>query len=297
MALASMTGFATAQGADDTTRWTWELKSVNSRGLDVRVRHPSGMETLEASTKLAIQKSLTRGNITAALTIERAQSSGALRLDTTALSNALAIAREVQEIAGSDPVSTDALMAMRGVVVADDTGEPSEVVETRAAAIQLTLTEAISALKVSRAAEGAELRGVLSGLVDEIEKLKADIERHPARSPEAISARLRQQLGRLLEAGGAESLEDGRLYQEAALLATRADVEEELRRIDAHVVAARALLESDEPVGRRLDFLAQEFNREANTVCSKANDAEISALGLNLKSTIDRLREQVQNVE
>jgi uncharacterized protein (TIGR00255 family) len=297
MALSSMTGFATASGGDDTARWTWELKSVNGRGLDIRVRYPSGFDALETTAKSAISKALARGSINATLTVERTQKIAPMRVDADALAAALAIAREVQDASGGGPASTDALMAMRGVVVADEPVEAGDRVAARNAAIAKTLDAAIEALKVARAAEGAELSAVVGGLLDDIDALKTRIEGHPARSADAIAARLKQQIARLLEAGGADSLDEGRLYQEAALIATRADVEEEIRRIEAHLVAGRGLLESTEAVGRKFDFLAQEFNREANTICSKANDAELSALGLDLKSTIDRLREQIQNIE
>ena len=193
------------------------------------------------------------------------------------------------------PPSLDGILAIRGVVELRDTEEPDEVVAERNAAVMRSLETAIASLCEMRRAEGARLQEVMSGQIDAIEKLAGDAAACPARSPDAIQARLKEQVERIV--GQSSALDEDRLHQEAALLAAKADIQEEIDRLVAHVAAARQLLADEEAVGRRFDFLSQEFNREANTVCSKSNAPELTAIGLELKAVIDQLREQVQNIE
>ncbi|MEZ5839309.1 MAG: YicC/YloC family endoribonuclease [Hyphomicrobiales bacterium] len=295
MALASMTGFARSEGALGDTRWTWELKSVNGKGLDVRLRVPPGMDAIEQPARERISAGLQRGNCYGTLNVRRESSATTVRINETVLAAVIEAARSISERVDAAAPSIDGLLQIKGVV---DIVEPSEDDESRAAlnkAILASLAEAVTALVAARHGEGAALFEVLSGHLDEIERLRAAAEATPARTVDAIKARLAEQVARLLDASS--TFDEARLHQEAALLATRADIREELDRLAAHVAAARTLLASGAAVGRRLDFLAQEFNREVNTLCSKSNDTALTAIGLDLKATVDQFREQLQNLE
>jgi len=202
---------------------------------------------------------------------------------------------EVRRLTGAPPPTADGLLALRGVLDVADRSEAAAIEAELAARILASLDEALAALAQARAEEGHRLSSVLLAQIDEIERLTRLVQGSPSRTPEAIRARLADQVARLLDAGAA--LDPARLHQEAVLIATRTDVEEEIQRLSAHVASARALLSEGVPSGRKLDFLAQEFNREANTLTSKAIDREVSRAGLALKTVIDQLREQVQNIE
>jgi uncharacterized protein (TIGR00255 family) len=293
----SMTGFGRAEGQRGATAWVWEVRSVNGRGLDIRLKTPPGLDALEPRVRDLVQARLARGSLNLTLTMRRTQSDAGLRLNEVALQAVLAAARQAQALAGPGAtVSVDGLLGLRGVLdVVEDDGDDAEV-ETRAAAILTTLDDAITALILSRRAEGARLAAILAGQLDEIERCVADVAAAPSRTPERIAARLAQQVARLTSVTGA-TFDPVRLHQEAVLIATRIDVTEELARLKAHVAAARELLAAREPVGRKLDFLTQEFNRETNTLCSKGNDLDVTRPGLALKSVIDQMREQVQNIE
>jgi uncharacterized protein (TIGR00255 family) len=294
MPLRSMTGFARSAGEADGASWQWELRSVNGRGLELRLRLPTGFEALEQPSRAAIQSGFARGNLQATLNVRRDGGGARLVLNESALADAHAAARRATEIVGGAPVALDSLLQMRGVI---ETAEiaPDDWVETAGPSIMTGLGEAVAALQAMRAEEGARLAAVLEAQIDRIGALAGAIRVSPARGADAVRARLAAQVATLIEASNA--LSDERLHQEAALIAARADVEEELDRLDSHIAATRALLAESEPVGRKLEFLAQEFNREANTICSKANDIEITRAGLDLKAVIDQLREQVQNIE
>jgi uncharacterized protein (TIGR00255 family) len=204
-------------------------------------------------------------------------------------------AQRIRELTDAAPPRADALIAVKGVLDVVETAESPEGAAARIEALLKSLEEALGGLVQSRSAEGARLAAVLEAHISEIERLVGVVESSPSRTPAAIEARLKEQVGRLLD--GANGLDPARLHQEAVLIATRADVEEELKRLRSHIGAARELLAEPGAVGRKLDFLAQEFNREANTLCSKANDVEITRAGLALKTVIDQMREQVQNIE
>jgi len=295
MSIKSMTGFARADGGFETLAWHWELRSVNARGLDVRLRLPPGMESLEQKVREGAARHLTRGSITISLSIEDRGGAQALRLNEEALLQVVQAAERIRELTGGEAARADGLIAIKGVLEVVDRLESAGEADQRVAAMLESLEEALRALVQSRSAEGARLKAVLGEQLVEIERLVALVEQSPARTPAAISERLKEQVAKLLE--GANGLDPARLHQEAVLLATRADVEEELKRLRSHIGAARELLEEEGAVGRKLDFLAQEFNREANTLCSKANDVEITRSGLALKTVIDQMREQVQNIE
>ncbi|HVY19580.1 MAG TPA: YicC/YloC family endoribonuclease [Bauldia sp.] len=290
-----MTGFARADGAGTGYRWTWELRSVNGKGLDIRLRLPAGFETLEAVTREKIGAALTRGNLQATLTLQSEGGAQRIRVNTAVLDEVAAAMEVVQRRISVQPPTLDGILAIRGVLEQVEGLEDEATRTTLATAIAADLDTAVAALVADRAREGAAIAVVLTGRLAEIERLTAAAEASPARTPEAIRARLSEQIASLVEASSA--LDPDRLHQEAVLLATRADIREELDRLAAHVSAARALLAEGGAVGRRLDFLAQEFNREVNTLCSKSNDRSLTAIGLDLKAVVDQLREQIQNLE
>ena len=295
MALKSMTGFAASSGHVEGADWRWDVRTLNGRGLDVRVRLPQGFEDAEPKAREAISKALARGNCQATLQVRRLETQGQLSINENALERVIAMLDRVREATGSKAPRADGILALKGVLELTEPDDGEETRQTRLEHVLGGLDEALAALGLTRAREGAELQKVVSEHINQIEKLVADVSALPARTREAQMERLRAQLDRLLDTGIELSAE--RLYQEAALIATKADVREELDRLSAHVEAARTLFKLDEPVGRRLDFLAQELNREANTICAKSNDIETSRLGLELKAVIDQLREQVQNIE
>ena len=295
MTIKSMTGFARAAGAAGPVGWHWELRSVNGRGLDIRLRVPPGFESLEPRIREAAAKRVSRGSLTVSLNVKRAHGQTEIRLNEVALKQVLAAVETLRGAAAVGPPSAEALLNVRGVLELVEPEESEAEALARNEAMLASLDAALDGMVRARADEGVHLKAIVVRQLAEIERLVDGVERSPSRAPAAVRQRLKEQVGRLLEAGA--TLDEARLYQEAALLAARADVEEELKRLAAHVAAARELLDSKEPAGRRLDFLAQEFNREANTLCSKAYDAETTRAGLELKAVIDRMREQVQNIE
>ncbi len=296
MSISSMTGFARADGSADGLSWAWEARSVNGRGLDVRLRLPPGFDGLELPLREAIAKRLSRGNVSVSLALERQSGAGMVRLNEDVLAGILKAADRVAELSGGARPGTAALLAMKGVLeTTDATGDDAEKRATRDRALLQSFESGLDKLVEARRAEGARLNVIIADQVVQIEKLVADVRASPSRTPAAIKQRLKDLVGRLLETG--EAFDAERLHQEAVLAATRADVEEELARLETHVTGAREILNETGAVGRKLDFLAQEFNREANTLCSKSNAVDVTRLGLALKTVIDQLREQVQNVE
>jgi uncharacterized protein (TIGR00255 family) len=295
MALISMTGFAEAQGARENLRWRWEAKSVNGRGLDLRLRTPPGFESVEAAARPLAAERFKRGTIQATLSLDTGDNARGLRIDAVALAAAVKIAREVAAETGLPPARVDGLLALKGVIVQED-NLPASAPErgARDAAILESLASAFDSLSRARASEGHKLANVLGGVLTEIEDLVSAAAKLAATQPAALRERLSAQLSDLL---ASTAVAEDRLAQEVALLAVRADVREELDRLAAHVHEARSLLKSGEAVGRKLDFLSQEFNREANTLCSKSADIQLTRTGLALKAAIDQFREQAQNVE
>lgn len=295
MTIRSMTGFARAEGAHADRRWHWEIRTVNGRGLDLRLRLPPGYDALEPRIREAVGKRLTRGSVTVTLHVAGEQSVSEIRLNEAVLEQVVAAAERVQQLAHCEMPRADGLLSLRGVLEVVEAEETEAERELRIAAVLKSLDTALAGVVAARADEGKRMAAVLTSQVDEVEDLARRIASAPGRKPEAIAARLKEQVAKLLEAS--QSFDPARLHQEAVLIATRIDIEEELKRLGSHVVAARELLVSAEPVGRKLDFLTQEFNREANTICSKANDGDIQRAGLALKAVIDQMREQVQNIE
>jgi uncharacterized protein (TIGR00255 family) len=295
MTLKSMTGFARADGVHGDTNWHWEARSVNGRTLDLRLRLPSGLEALEIKARALAQEKLARGNCTISLWVKREGGQPEIRLNEAALRQAQAVAERAQDMTGLERARLDTLLGMRGVVEAVEGEESEEAQAALHRALLASLAAALDALVRARAAEGERLQAVIEKQLAAIGTLVERTTSAAARQPQAIAARLGEQITRLAEPGS--SLDPDRLHQEALLLAAKADIQEELDRLRAHVAAAEELTRSDQPVGRKFEFLAQEFNREANTLCSKAADIEISRTGLELKTVIDQLREQVQNIE
>ncbi|CAN1721437.1 YicC family protein [Hyphomicrobium sp. 1Nfss2.1] len=296
MTIRSMTGFARAEGSLNGASWHWEIRSVNGRGLDVRLRFPSGLEYVEPRVREAVARHVTRGSVNITLVLDRAGSGAEIRLNETALAQVMQAAERIRNLTDAAPPRVDGLIAIKGVLDIIEQQDDTEQQAARTDAMLASLESGLASLVAARTAEGNRLASVLAEQLTEIARLVEVVRTSPARTPQAIEERLKEQVRRILDAG-AGSFDPGRLHQEAVLLATRADVAEELQRLDSHIGAARELLADDGAVGRKLDFLAQEFNREANTLCSKASDIDITRAGLALKQVIDQLREQVQNIE
>ncbi|MBL0969390.1 MAG: YicC family protein [Brevundimonas sp.] len=288
-----MTGFGRADGAADGWSWSIEARSVNGRNLEVRFRGPPGFDNLERLAKASGQSRLNRGQVTLGVQAKRAEAGvAALKVNEDVLARYLQLANQLAE-EGATPPSADGLLGLRGVLEAPEEDEDVDAKAAIEAAIAASIDEAIDALKASREREGQQLLPVITGFIDRIEMLVADAEKEAAAQVEAIRERFTRRITEL--APDAPGLED-RIFLEAAALATKADVREELDRLTAHVASARTLLQQP-PAGRKLDFLMQEFMREANTLCSKSATTPLTGIGLELKAVIEQLREQVQNVE
>jgi uncharacterized protein (TIGR00255 family) len=296
MPLKSMTGFGRSAGQENGASWIWELRTVNGRGLDLRFRLPPGMEAFELRLREHTAKSLARGNCAISLALKLASGMSDVRLNEAALFRVAELAERAREITRRhESVTLDALLGFKGVLEVAENQAGEDSTNALHEALFASYANALAAVVAAREAEGGRLAQILGSKLDEIEALVAEAEASPARAPEAIRERLEAQLQRIF--GEGVDLDRDRLYQEAVILATRADIEEELKRLKSHIAGARDLLADSEPVGRKFEFLAQEFQREANTLCSKSNAADITRVGLRLKSAIDQFREQVQNVE
>jgi uncharacterized protein (TIGR00255 family) len=292
--LASMTGFARAASASGAWRWARELKSVNSKGLDLRLRLPPGFDSLETEVRARLGKALARGAVQAGLQASREAAAPTVRVNEEMLAALLSAVARAPRVEGVGPATMDGLLSIRGVVeVSEGEDDEAALAQVRAAMLA-SLDEAVAALVAMRRVEGQALDAVLRQRLDRISALAEAADANVERKPEAVRARLAEAVARLDETG---RFDRDRLHQEAILLATKADVREELDRLKGHVAAARDLLDAGGPVGRRLDFLAQEFGREANTLCAKANHPSLTAQGLELRAEIEQLREQVQNIE
>jgi uncharacterized protein (TIGR00255 family) len=289
-----MTGFARTEGLAAGLSWVWELRSVNGRGLDLRLRLPPGWDALEPSLRDSVSKVLKRGNVTANLTVKR-DTESRLSVDPAALEQAVTLAMDLhRRIPGSPVPRAEALLTLPGVM-RQAAFDPQEERAAAASDVQRGFTDALAGLVTARQGEGARLRIILIGQLREIAALRDQAATEAAEQPAAQQARVMDNLQALLRES--PSLPEERIAQEVALLAARSDVREELDRLDAHIHAAHALLEEAANVGRRFDFLVQEFNREANTLCSKSASVALTATGLKLKAAIEQMREQVQNIE
>ena len=295
MALSSMTGFARSHGVSGAYAWAWELKSVNAKGLDLKLRLPMGWDAIDALVRGRAAEALSRGSVFANLVVSREGVMPVARINEPVLAAVLATLKDLGGKTNAAPPTLDGILSLKGVM---DVTEPEETEEDRKAAeaaIIAGFTEALKGLEQMRHNEGAALGRVLADRLAEIAALAGRAEAAPGRKAEAIKARLVEQVAALLDAS--QRLDPDRLHQEAILLATKADIREELDRLAAHVAQARKLLSGGGAVGRRLDFLSQELNRESNTLCAKANDMELTNIGLELKAVVEQFREQVQNLE
>jgi uncharacterized protein (TIGR00255 family) len=295
MALSSMTGFARSHGASGPYTFEWELKSVNAKGLDLRLRLPQGWDELEAFAKKRAGEILSRGTVYANLNVKRTGAASTVRVNEEVLASIVKVAGALAGKLDAVAPSIDGLLAIKGVIeiVEPESDETEDKVARDAAAA--AFDQALHDLVDMRRREGVSLGQILSQRIDEIEGLASKAEAAPGRRPDAIKARLAEQVAALLESS--DRFDPDRLNQEALLIATKADIREELDRIASHVSQAREMIARGGPVGRRLDFLAQEFHREVNTCCSKSNDIELTNTGLELKSVVEQFREQVQNLE
>lgn len=295
MALSSMTGFSRSHGTNGPYSFEWELKSVNAKGLDVRVRLPQGWDDLEANIRKRVGEKVTRGTVYANLAVKRAGAAPVVRINEDVLSSVLAVAHDLAAKAGAAPPTVDGLLAVKGVIdVVEPESDETEITAAKAAAVA-GFDTALGGLIEMREREGSSLGVILLQRMDDIERLAGKAESAPGRKPEAIKARLAEQIAALLNTS--ERFDTERLSQEAILIATKADIREELDRIASHIAQTRELLAKGGSIGRKLDFLSQEFNREVNTCCSKSNDIELTNTGLEMKNIVEQFREQVQNLE
>jgi uncharacterized protein (TIGR00255 family) len=295
MALSSMTGFARGHGVAGAYAWNWELKSVNAKGLDLRLRLPPGWDAFEVSARARGTEKLSRGTVYANLTVDRKGVAPAVKVNEPVLNAVLATLNSLRGKVEAAPATLDGILALKGVIEVTEEDEREE--DRRAAEVTILkgFEQALADLVAMRQAEGATLGRLLSARLAEIAVLAARAEAAPGRKPEAIKARLAEQVATLLSAS--QRFDSDRLHQEAIMLASKADIREELDRLASHVAQAQKLIDDGGPVGRRLDFLAQELNRESNTLTAKANDVDLANIGLELKSVVEQFREQVQNLE
>jgi uncharacterized protein (TIGR00255 family) len=295
MALSSMTGFARGQGVSGPYAFAWELKSVNAKGLDVRLRMPPGWDAIEAPVRARAAERLSRGTVYANLTIERQGVATTVKINDAVLDAVLDAIDRIKPRIGASPSTVEGILGLKGVIDVSEAEESEEERGAAEAAVTAGFAAALDDLLSARHEEGAALAGTLTARLDEIAALTARAEAVPGRQPDAIKERLAEQVAALMTAN--ERLDPDRLHQEAILLASKADIREELDRLVAHVAQARKLIGGGGAVGRRLDFLSQELNRESNTLCAKANDVELTNIGLELKTVVEQFREQVQNLE
>jgi uncharacterized protein (TIGR00255 family) len=295
MTLSSMTGFARSQGLSTPYAWAWEVKSVNAKSLDLRLRLPPGWDAIEVPVRTRAADKLARGALQAALTIAREGVAPIVRVNEGVLEAVLKAMQSLAARVAAEPARLDGILGVKGVIEVVDAQEHEDERRDAEAAVLVGFEAALAGLAQMRRHEGEALGRLLSERLSEVAALVARADAAPGRRPDAIRQRLTEQVAALLE--NSARFDSDRLYQEAILLAAKADVREELDRLKAHVEQARKLIAGGGAIGRRLDFLAQELNREANTLCAKSNDVELTNTGLELKSVVEQFREQVQNLE
>lgn len=302
-AFLSGTDVTNDQVSERVMRIVWEIRSVNGKSLDLRMRLPQGYDDLEPVLRRIINENFSRGSFQVSLNLEQQQSHGGLAINQELLHKVLQSAESLTKLYGLAPATTDGVLALRGIFDQPQTEDDESYKNAMRAALIDSFGLAAHQLVEMRRQEGEKLTAILTEQINALAGLSSLARHDPSRTPEAISERLRNQVELLLEAlhksrgGQVIDLDESRLHMEVAFLATKADIQEEVDRLDMHVTAARNLLQSGGAVGRKLDFLSQEFNRETNTLCSKANAASITAIGLEMKAVIDQFREQIQNLE
>ncbi|HLG80173.1 MAG TPA: YicC/YloC family endoribonuclease [Bradyrhizobium sp.] len=295
MVLSSMTGFARSHGASGPYTFEWELKSVNAKGFDLRLRLPQGWDELEVFAKKRAAELLSRGTVYANFNVKRADALSTVRINEDVLGAIVKVASSLSGRIDAVAPSIDGLLAIKGVIEVVEPERNEDEDKAAMAAASSAFEEALTNLVAMRRREGEALGQILGQRMDEMEALARRAEAAPGRKPEAIKARLAEQIAALLETS--DRFDPDRLNQEALLIAAKADIREELDRIASHIAQAREIIGKGGAVGRRLDFLAQEFNREVNTTCSKSNDVELTNIGLEMKNVVEQFREQVQNLE
>jgi uncharacterized protein (TIGR00255 family) len=294
MTLSSMTGFARSQGVSGPYAWAWEIKSVNAKGFDLRLRTPPGWDAIDPPTRARAAETFSRGTLQASLSVERQGVAPTVRVNEAVLEAVVATLKNLDGRVPAEPPRLDGILAIRGVIDVVDAEEREDERRAAEVAIVAGFEAALKSLAEMRRHEGDALGRILTERLDEIAALSARADAAPGRKPEAIRKRLADQIALLMDNGRFDS---DRLHQEAILMAAKADIREELDRLAAHVAQARTLLAGGGAVGRRLDFLSQELNRESNTLCAKSNDVELTTIGLELKTVVEQFREQVQNLE
>jgi uncharacterized protein (TIGR00255 family) len=293
MTISGMTGFARAEGEHAGQRWIWELKSVNGRGLDLKLRSPQGFDAIEPAVRAATSARFKRGSVQASLSIARdADAAPPLKIDLELAERLIAAGEQFKGRAAKP--RWDGILAVRGVVQSEDATEQTEERAAFESALVAGFGVALEGLAQARQAEGRALAAIFSDAADRLDAGIAAARITAAAAPAAALERIRQRLESLAPE---LKLDPQRLAQEAAIAATRADVQEELERLSAHAAELRSLITKPEPAGRRLDFLSQELTREANTLCSKSSDLELTRIGLDLKTVVDQIKEQAANVE
>jgi len=295
MALASMTGFARGHGVSGAYGWAWELKSVNAKGLDLRLRLPPGWDAVEGPVRAAAAQGLSRGTVYGTLTAERVGVAPVVRVNEPVLAAVLATIKGLAGRIDAAAPRLDGILALKGVIEISDEDEREEDRRAAEAAVIAGFQRTLAELAAMRVREGEALGQVLTQRIGEIAALALRADAAPGRRPEAVKARIAELVATLLDASS--RFDPDRLHQEAILIASKADIREELDRLASHVAQAQRMIAEGGAIGRRLDFLAQELNREANTLCSKSNDVELTNIGLELKSVVEQFREQVQNLE
>ncbi|MFN3657937.1 MAG: YicC/YloC family endoribonuclease [Pseudolabrys sp.] len=295
MALSSMTGFARGQGVAGAYAWSWEIKSVNAKGFDLRFRLPQGWDAVEVTARARATAKLSRGTVYANLMVERKGVPPTVKVNEPVLNAVLDTLKRLEREVAAAPPTLDGILALKGVIEITEEAESEEAHRAAEAAILAGFDKALAALVAMREEEGTTLGRLLLARLGEIAELAARAEAAPGRKAEAVKARLAEQVATLLAAS--QRFDSDRLHQEALMLAAKADIREELDRLASHVAQAQRLLADGGPVGRKLDFLAQELNRESNTLTAKSNDVELTNIGLGLKAVVEQFREQVQNLE
>ena len=295
MALSSMTGFARSHGVTGAYSWSWELKSVNAKGLDLRLRLPPGWDAVEGPVRSSAAQALARGNVYGTLTAERKGVAPIVRVNEPVLNAVLATLKGLAGRVEAAEPRLDGILSLKGVIEVLDEDEREDDRRAAEAAVIAGFQQTVAELAAMRRREGETLGRILAQRLAEIGALAARADAAPGRRPEAIKARIAELVATLLDASN--RFDPDRLHQEAILIASKADIREELDRLASHVAQAQRLIADGGAVGRRLDFLAQELNREANTLCAKSNDVELTNIGLELKSVVEQFREQVQNLE
>ena len=295
MNLSSMTGFGRAQGQFENYNWIWEIKSVNGKGIDIRMRIPSGLDAIDQHIKSSLRKSISRGSVNVSLQLQKDSSEAQVNVNEQALEKLIVVAKAAANKYDLPMPSIDSLLSIRDIVEISEHDDDDKTIKDRDIALKSSFLEAIQSFIKSRQEEGAATYKMLIDILDEIERLLKEGEEIAAKQPHALKEKFEEKVSNLFSNN--QGIDQDRMAQEVVILATKADVKEETDRLNAHIISARKLLNEEGPVGRKMEFLVQELNRETNTLCSKSSSITLTNIGLSLKTAIDQFREQVLNVE